>query len=473
MNRIISRRLFVILLISLMAFMYTTPVLAETNADDTAAPEVTSTEETAAEEVTAAETSTEETASESTAVEVTESPSSVSADNPVQDKFKISPGYAIKKNHGLYDIETNKKIASGVKSFARLEYGILIVKTDNTLRYLYRTGRGQYGEAGAAGKWKSKKLLSGVKELARGTYAKDYGMSPGGGVKYFVYVVKTNGKLVKATIKLKSNTAIASCKWKTIMKNVKHAYISAEGMDGAEDASYYALKTNGRLYGWGYNEYGEIGNGKTKKVKESSPHLILKNVKSFTFAGQSYGTSTKYGTTCYAIKRSGDLYSWGINDFLTVQSGAGDAVTKPVKILEDVKCVDGASHTACAVTNDGVLWNWGTELGNYTVEGVTVIHYGIGMTPVAKDVSYADINMFNLFFIKNNKKLYYIGNGIDGEKYPKTSEPKFVAKNVTAVYTTDVNGRYYLTTKGYLYGLGFNKGGKYYPKVKLGAGYPK
>ena len=184
--------------------------------------------------------------------------------------------------------------------------------------------------------------------------------------------------------------------------------------------------------------------------------------------------SPKYGTTCYAIKKNNDLYSWGINDFLTVQSGAGDAVTEPIKILDDVKCVDGASHTACAVTNDGVLWNWGTELGNTTVEGMTVIHYGIGMNPVAKDVSYADINMFNLLFIKNNKKLYYIGSAMgDGSKYPTASEPTYIAKNVTAVYTTDVNGRYFLNTKGYLYGLGYNKGGKFYSKVKLGTGYPK
>ena len=389
----------------------------------------------------------------------------------VQDGFQVRSGYAVKSNGGLYDIETNKKIASNVRSFAPFETGILIVKTDNTLRYLYRTERGKYGVAGAAGSWKTKKLLSNVKELAEGTYVRNDSNS---GLRYNVYAVKTNGRLVKGTIKLKTNTAISSHSWKTVMKNVEHAYVSKEGIDGAGTASYYALKTNGRLYGWGYNEHGEIGNGTTKKVKESSPYLILKNVREFKLAGQTYGTSPKYGTTCYAIKKNNDLYSWGINDFLTVQSGAGDAVTEPIKILEDVKCVDGACHTACAVTNDGVLWNWGTELGNYTVEGMTVIHYGIGMNPVAKNVSYADINQFNLLFIKNNKKLYYVGGAMgDGIKYPTASEPTYIAKNVTAVYTTDVSGRYYLNNKGYLYGLGVNKGDKFYSRVKLGSGYPK
>ncbi len=389
----------------------------------------------------------------------------------IQEGFQVRSGYAIKSNGGLYDIETNKKIASNVRSFAPFETGILIVKTDNTLRYMYRTERGQYGVYGAAGSWKTKKILSNVKELAEGTYVRNDSKS---GLRYEVYAVKTNGRLVKGTIKLKTNTAISSQSWKTIMSKVAHAYVSKEGILQAETASYYALKTNGRLYGWGYNEHGEIGNGTTKNVKQSSPYLILKNVREFKLAGQTYGTSPKYGTTCYAINKNNDLYSWGINDFLTVQSGAGDAVTEPIKILDDVKCVDGASHTACAVTNDGVLWNWGTELGNTTVEGMTVIHYGIGMNPVAKDVSYADINMFNLLFIKNNKKLYYIGSAMgDGSKYPTASEPTYIAKNVTAVYTTDVNSNYYLNAKGYLYGLGYYKGGKFYSKVKLGTGYPK
>ena len=414
----------------------------------------------------------DDTASSASADAPQTASASTSADSPIQKKFKMTSSYAIKKNKGLYDIETNKKIASNVRSFAKFETGLLIVKTDNTLRYMYRTKRGQYGVAGTAGSWKSKKLLSNVRELAMGTYVSD---SDKNGFKYYVYAVRTNGKLVKDTIRLNSNTtAITSHKWKSIMSKVSHAYVSAEGMDEAGTASYYVLKTNGRLYGWGYNEHGEIANGKTTKVKQSSPYLILKNVREFNFAGQTYGTMMKYGTTCYAIKKNGDLYSWGINDFWTVQSGAGEAVTEPIKILDNVKMVDGACHTACAVTNDGVLWNWGTELGNYTVEGVTVTHYGIGMNPVAKNVSYADINMFNLLFIKNNKKLYYMGSSIGNDgKYPTVSKPAYIAKNVTAIYTTDVDGRYYLNNKGYLYGLGVNKGGKFYSKVKLGTGYPK
>ena len=414
----------------------------------------------------------DDTASSASADAPQTASASTSADSPIQKKFKMTSSYAIKKNKGLYDIETNKKIASNVRSFAKFETGLLIVKTDNTLRYMYRTKRGQYGVAGTAGNWKSKKLLSNVKELAMGTYVGD---SDKKGFKCYVYAVKTNGKLVKGTIRLNSNTtAISSHKWKSIMSKVSHAYVSRDGIMEAETASYYVLKTNGRLYGWGYNEHGEIANGKTKKVKQSSPHLIMKSVRDFTFAGQTYGTMPKYGTSCYAIKKNDDLYGWGINDFTTVQSGAGDAVTEPIRLLDNVKMADCANHTACAVTNDGVLWNWGSQLGNYTVEGLTVHHYSAGMNPVAKNVSYADINAYNLLFIKNNKKLYYLGSSIGNDgKYPTVSKPAYIAKNVTAIYTTDVDGRYYLNNKGYLYGLGVNKGGKFYSKVKLGTGYPK
>ena len=277
--------------------------------------------------------------------------------------------------------------------------------------------------------------------------------------------------MVKGTIKFNTKgSKVTSKKWKTLLSNVSHCYISGEEY-GMQDITYYALKKNGKLYAWGYNKHGEVGNGKTKKVKK--PTLILKNVKYFTCSYQISGTAAQGGCTAYAIKKNGDLMSWGVNDFLTVQSGLGEKVKKPTKILEDVDWVDGADHVAIAITKDKVLWTWGTAIGVTSVEGNTVMHEGIGLTSVAKNVIAADIDQFTLYFIDTSNRLKYVGFA-PTSAYENTTTPKKMLSKVKAIYTTDVDGSFALKTDGSLYGWGFAKGGKYITKPKkLATGFAK
>ena len=114
-----------------------------------------------------------------------------------------------------------------------------------------------------------------------------------------------------------------------------------------------AIKTDGTLWMWGYNLYGQLGTQNT--TNRSSPIQ--------TFAG---GTNWKQvGCGSYhtgAIKTDGTLWMWGNN--LRGQLGTGNTFSyfSPLQTItggtnwKQVAC--GDYHTG-AIKTDGTLWMWG------------------------------------------------------------------------------------------------------------------
>ncbi len=388
----------------------------------------------------------------------------------VQNKFKLDAQYggsgttviAIKKDKSLWDVVNGKKITTKVKEASVIYFGntyrVLALKTNGKLYLLYPK---------ASGKWGARRLLSGVKELAKEPYYQ-------AGAKYYIYAVKKNGNLMKGVVKLNSaGTNVTKKTWKKVLGSVAHAYIACYSHSNWDDLTFYAIRKNGDLYAWGGNSKGEVGNGKTKKV--SSPVRVLQNVKSLTCIFQMNGTAPSGGASTFAITRNGDLYGWGVNDFYTVKMGAGDIVKKPLKLLSNVQMVDGSDHVTIALTKDGTLWTWGTDIGNTTAEGTTVYHVPIDRTKIAKNVIAADVDSITIYYVKSNHTLWYQG-GAPSSRYEKTiGKPAKLTGKVSAVKATGTYGTFILKTDGSLYGIDYNnKKGTYIKKfTKMASGFPK
>ena len=75
-------------------------------------------------------------------------------------------------------------------------------------------------------------------------------------------------------------------------------------MQSAHGHTSMAIMPNGDLYCWGDNEYGEVGNGTTKK--QSTPVRVLNDVISVSCSSWSNHFFIS------AITENGDLYCWGI-----------------------------------------------------------------------------------------------------------------------------------------------------------------
>ncbi|GGC79186.1 chromosome condensation regulator [Flavobacterium lutivivi] len=121
----------------------------------------------------------------------------------------------------------------------------------------------------------------------------------------------------------------------------------------ANEDHTFAIKTDGTLWSWGYNNYGQLGNGNYNN--QSSPVQIgTSNNWMKVSAGYYFGI---------AIKNDGTLWAWGRNDLYQLGTGDNIWTTEPIQIGTDNDWMDvdaGGSH-CLALKNNGSLWAWGSN----------------------------------------------------------------------------------------------------------------
>lgn len=128
-----------------------------------------------------------------------------------------------------------------------------------------------------------------------------------------------------------------------------------------------AIRTDGTLWTWGENDYGQLGLGTSGAgTFRSSPSQVgsLTNWSKIAF-GVGFAL---------AIKTDGSLWSWGSNN--SGQLGIGNRTNysspKQVGALTNWAQVVGNQYSTLAVKTDGTLWSWGFNgtgvlgLGNTT-----------------------------------------------------------------------------------------------------------
>ena len=138
-----------------------------------------------------------------------------------------------------------------------------------------------------------------------------------------------------------------------------------------------ALGSDGNAYAWGHNPYGELGDG-----TETDRHTPIKVDKpantppDFTFVQISGGWQQSL-----ALGSDGNAYGWGFNSYGELGDGTTTERTRPVKVSKPVgaptdftyvQISEGCDHSL-AVGSDGYTYAWGYnrygQLGNTTTSG--------------------------------------------------------------------------------------------------------
>jgi alpha-tubulin suppressor-like RCC1 family protein len=122
-----------------------------------------------------------------------------------------------------------------------------------------------------------------------------------------------------------------------------------------------ALKSDGNLYAWGHNQYGQLGIGNTTTPQKLPVAVLLTGVVAIA-AGQYHSV---------ALTSMGDFYTWGKNDFGQLANGTHGASlfsSTPLYIMAGGAGVGaGLSHTLF-VKADGTVHaagdNFSGQLGN-------------------------------------------------------------------------------------------------------------
>jgi alpha-tubulin suppressor-like RCC1 family protein/uncharacterized protein YjbI with pentapeptide repeats len=116
-----------------------------------------------------------------------------------------------------------------------------------------------------------------------------------------------------------------------------------------------ALTTTGTAYCWGYNSYGQLGNGTTT---DSNVPVAVTMPSGVSFATISTG---EYHTC--AVTTTGTAYCWGYNSYdqlgngTTTDSNVPVAVTMPSGV--SFATITTGLHHTCAVTTTGTAYCWG------------------------------------------------------------------------------------------------------------------
>lgn len=216
------------------------------------------------------------------------------------------------------------------------------------------------------------------------------------------------------------------------VKNIEHISGQITKIQFSQ-AGYTALTENGDLYAWYYSDMDENYAGRNDSEDKTIPKMILSNIKSY-----------ESGTTSFAVTKSGEVYSWGLNS--KGEAGLGtygnsswedSYVLTPTKmnisnVNEIVKTENfkGISGAYAAITNDKKLYMWGSNFygifgngkepntGAYDSKNFYMVEANpVQIADQVKNASYYSYE--SSFYLKTDGSLWASGNaryGVLGEQ---------------------------------------------------------
>lgn len=180
----------------------------------------------------------------------------------------------------------------------------------------------------------------------------------------------------------------------------------------AGDFHAVALKDDGTLWAWGYNQWGMVGDNTL--VQRTSPVPV-----SSTYGGGI--TSLACGSThTLALKNDGSVWAWGQNQYGQVGIGGWTTLDEPVQcnsMTDSVVAIAAGSVHSLALKSDGTVWAWGRnstgQLGNGMTSNTPVTDpvQVTGLTDVVRITAFVNTS----YAIRSDGTVWAWGSNISGE----------------------------------------------------------
>ena len=213
------------------------------------------------------------------------------------------------------------------------------------------------------------------------------------------------------------------------------------------DTHTLAIKSDGTLWAWGTNLYGQLGDGTT--TNRSSPVQI----------GSGFTAIAAGSMHSFALKADGSLWRWGLN---WTEDLGNRVITTPTQIGSAyVAVATGYSH-ALALKSDGSLWAWGDNSYGQLGYGTSAMQY----SPVQIGAGYMAIGAGpnQSFAIKFNGTLWAWGYNAEGQLGDGTTTNRSSPVRIGSGFSTIAIGKsthqMALKSDGTLWAWGANSSGQ-------------
>ena len=255
-----------------------------------------------------------------------------------------------------------------------------------------------------------------------------------------------------------------------------------------------AKDSNGKLYTWGWNSYGQLGNGTTTN---SSMPMCISNIENNPLKGKNIvDVYSDDGYTIIVKDSNGKLYSWGYNEYGQLGNGTRNISSMPICIsdvegspLKGKNIVDiyGNDSTIIVKDSSGKLYSWGYnscgQLGNGTTDNdsnmpicISDIENSVLKGKDIVDVVYVkskdDYRYYTIIAKDSSGKLYSWGNNYCGTLGNGTTTNSSMPICISDIENSPLNGKrivkiyeeyMYIIVKdnrGKLYSWGSNSSGQ-------------
>ncbi len=227
-----------------------------------------------------------------------------------------------------------------------------------------------------------------------------------------------------------------------------------------------AIKTDGSLWAWGYNDYSQLGDGTT--TSRLVPKQIISSGVTAIAAGDFH---------TIAIKTDSSLWAWGANYFGQLGDGTTDCRTIPKQILASgAQAIAGGNGHTLVLKTDGSLWAWGKNGSGQLGDGTTINR----TTPkqiIASGVTTIAAGDYHTIAIRTDGSLWAWGRNNygqlgDGTTTNSLAPKQIIASDVQAIVAGE-NFSLALKTDGSLWAWGRNNYGQLGDGTKVNSLVPK
>jgi hypothetical protein len=200
-------------------------------------------------------------------------------------------------------------------------------------------------------------------------------------------------KLLLLVLMLINNELYSQC-WKQVSNGQYHTI---------------AIRTDGTLWAWGMNQFGQLGNG--NNIDSNIP-IQIGNSNNWRDIAAGAGHSI-------GIKNDGTLWAWGNNSNGQIGNNSIINLNTPTQIgnENDWKDVFGGIYVSAAIKNNFTLWGWGLNDGNNQLGQPSNTSDILVPTQIGTDMDWKSISFGGLSTIalKNNNTLWSWGQSNYGE----------------------------------------------------------